>query len=154
MQENFHPFYIFTVSRRILFFLDQRRTGKVRIADLLASRELWQLLELCQRKPEEDPSRRREDLDVLPQSERQLTLGVEPGTGSAGAEGADKALCEPDAASMNVDLSATHNLGSVLEAERWNCYSARHAQTVYNQYVHWQSNASTVHPIFCLSQPI
>ncbi|CAN0483450.1 unnamed protein product, partial [Discosporangium mesarthrocarpum] len=29
MHENFFPFYVFTVVRRFMFFLDPKRTGKV-----------------------------------------------------------------------------------------------------------------------------
>ena len=46
LQENFYPFYVFTAVRKFFFFLDPRRTGKVRVVDVLESPILEELLEL------------------------------------------------------------------------------------------------------------
>lgn len=46
LQENFYPFYVFTAVRKILFFLDPHRTGRVKIIDLVASRVMAEWLQL------------------------------------------------------------------------------------------------------------
>ena len=51
LQENFYPFYVFTAVRKFFFFLDPRRTGKVRVVDVLESPILAELLELRDSMP-------------------------------------------------------------------------------------------------------
>ena len=46
LQEKFYPFYVFTAVRKFFFFLDPRRTGKVRVVDVLDSPILAELLDL------------------------------------------------------------------------------------------------------------
>ena len=50
LQEEFYPFYVFTAVRKFFFFLDQQRTGKISIRDILQSPILLELFEL--RTPE------------------------------------------------------------------------------------------------------
>jgi hypothetical protein len=47
MAEQFYPFYVCTAVRRFFFFLDPKRTGRVKITALLESRELQALHHLC-----------------------------------------------------------------------------------------------------------
>lgn len=51
LQEEFYPFYVFTAVRKFFFFLDPKRTGRVRIRDLLSSQILPELYELRQEQP-------------------------------------------------------------------------------------------------------
>lgn len=51
LQEEFYPFYVFTAVRKFFFFLDPKRTGKVRIRDLLSSQIIIELYELRQEQP-------------------------------------------------------------------------------------------------------
>uniref|UniRef100_A0A7S4R799 Serine/threonine-protein phosphatase 2A regulatory subunit B'' subunit gamma n=1 Tax=Alexandrium monilatum TaxID=311494 RepID=A0A7S4R799_9DINO len=51
LQEGFYPFYVFTAVRKFFFFLDPKRTGKLRIRDLLSSSILPELYELRQEQP-------------------------------------------------------------------------------------------------------
>lgn len=51
LQEEFYPFYVFTAVRKFFFFLDPKRTGKVRIRDLLSSQILLELYELRGEQP-------------------------------------------------------------------------------------------------------
>ncbi|GMI26207.1 hypothetical protein TrRE_jg1331, partial [Triparma retinervis] len=46
MHENFYPFYVFTATRRFMFFLDPKRTGRVSIKKLVCSQVMEELLEL------------------------------------------------------------------------------------------------------------
>ncbi|VDP02792.1 unnamed protein product [Soboliphyme baturini] len=46
LDSSFHPFYVCSVVRRFMFFLDKKRLGKVKIVDILASGFLDELLEL------------------------------------------------------------------------------------------------------------
>ena len=46
MQPAFHYYYACTAVRRFMFFLDPKRMGKVRIADIMASGFLDDLLQL------------------------------------------------------------------------------------------------------------
>mmetsp|Transcript_80826 Transcript_80826/g.208101 ORF Transcript_80826/g.208101 Transcript_80826/m.208101 type:complete len:497 (+) Transcript_80826:59-1549(+) len=48
LQEEFYPFYVFTAVRKFFFFLDPKRTGRVRIRDLLSSPIIIELYELRQ----------------------------------------------------------------------------------------------------------
>lgn len=51
LTEEFYPFYVFTAVRKFFFFLDPKRTGRVRIRDLLSSQILPELYELRQEQP-------------------------------------------------------------------------------------------------------
>lgn len=51
LQEEFYPFYVFTAVRKFFFFLDPKRTGRVRIRDLLSSPILPEMYELRQEQP-------------------------------------------------------------------------------------------------------
>ncbi|CAK9100381.1 Serine/threonine-protein phosphatase 2A regulatory subunit B'' subunit gamma [Durusdinium trenchii] len=51
LQEEFYPFYVFTAVRKFFFYLDPKRTGRVRIRDLLSSPILPELYELRQEHP-------------------------------------------------------------------------------------------------------
>uniref|UniRef100_A0A7S1WIZ3 Serine/threonine-protein phosphatase 2A regulatory subunit B'' subunit gamma n=1 Tax=Alexandrium catenella TaxID=2925 RepID=A0A7S1WIZ3_ALECA len=51
LQEEFYPFYVFTAVRKFFFFLDPKRTGRLRIRDLLSSSILPELYELRQDQP-------------------------------------------------------------------------------------------------------
>jgi len=51
LQEEFYPFYVFTAVRRFFFFLDPKRTGRIRIRDLLSSQIIIELYELRQEDP-------------------------------------------------------------------------------------------------------
>merc|ERR1719277_1611089 len=51
LQEEFYPFYVFTAVRKFFFFLDPKRTGRVRIRDLLSSQIIIELYELRQEQP-------------------------------------------------------------------------------------------------------
>lgn len=51
LQEEFYPFYVFTAVRKFFFFLDPKRTGRIRIRDLLSSPILLELYELRQEQP-------------------------------------------------------------------------------------------------------
>eukprot|EP00930_Biecheleria_cincta_P014723 TRINITY_DN12540_c0_g1_i4.p1 TRINITY_DN12540_c0_g1~~TRINITY_DN12540_c0_g1_i4.p1 ORF type:complete len:478 (-),score=98.37 TRINITY_DN12540_c0_g1_i4:356-1789(-) len=51
LQEEFYPFYVFTAVRKFFFFLDPKRTGRLRIRDLLSSPILPELYELRQEQP-------------------------------------------------------------------------------------------------------
>jgi serine/threonine-protein phosphatase 2A regulatory subunit B'' len=51
LQEEFYPFYVFTAVRKFFFFLDPKRTGRIRIRDLLSSQILPELYELRQEQP-------------------------------------------------------------------------------------------------------
>mmetsp|Transcript_46774 Transcript_46774/g.123619 ORF Transcript_46774/g.123619 Transcript_46774/m.123619 type:complete len:493 (+) Transcript_46774:90-1568(+) len=51
LQEEFYPFYVFTAVRKFFFFLDPKRTGRVRIRDLLSSPIIIELYELRQEQP-------------------------------------------------------------------------------------------------------
>jgi len=54
LQAMFLPFYVCTATRKLIFFLDPMRTGKVRIIDILISGFLDDLLELREEEvPEE-----------------------------------------------------------------------------------------------------
>lgn len=46
LHEEFYPFYVFTAVRKFFFFLDPKRTGRVRIRDLLSSPIITELYEL------------------------------------------------------------------------------------------------------------
>ena len=46
MHENFYPFYVFTATRRFMFFLDPKKSGKVSIRKLVSSQVMEELLEL------------------------------------------------------------------------------------------------------------
>eukprot|EP00416_Gambierdiscus_australes_P035577 CAMPEP_0171099516 /NCGR_PEP_ID=MMETSP0766_2-20121228/51775_1 /TAXON_ID=439317 /ORGANISM="Gambierdiscus australes, Strain CAWD 149" /LENGTH=462 /DNA_ID=CAMNT_0011559161 /DNA_START=106 /DNA_END=1494 /DNA_ORIENTATION=- len=51
LQEEFYPFYVFTAVRKFFFFLDPKRTGRLRIKDLLSSQIIFELYELKQEHP-------------------------------------------------------------------------------------------------------
>jgi serine/threonine-protein phosphatase 2A regulatory subunit B'' len=51
LQEEFYPFYVFTAVRKFFFFLDPKRTGRIRINDLLQSTILPELYEQRQEQP-------------------------------------------------------------------------------------------------------
>jgi len=51
LHEEFYPFYVFTAVRKFFFFLDPKRTGRVRIRDLLSSPIIIELYELRQEAP-------------------------------------------------------------------------------------------------------
>jgi len=51
LQEEFYPFYVFTAVRKFFFFLDPKRTGRIRIRDLLSSPILLELYELRHEQP-------------------------------------------------------------------------------------------------------
>lgn len=51
LQEEFYPFYVFTAVRKFFFFLDPKKTGRVRIRDLLSSPIIIELYELRQELP-------------------------------------------------------------------------------------------------------
>jgi len=51
LEEEFYPFYVFTAVRKFFFFLDPKRTGKVRIRDLLCSQMMVELYELSHHQP-------------------------------------------------------------------------------------------------------
>lgn len=55
LQEEFYPFYVFTAVRKFFFFLDPKRTGRIRIRDLLSSQIIIELFELRQEVPAQDP---------------------------------------------------------------------------------------------------
>lgn len=44
--ELYYPFYVITAARKIMFYLDHRRTGKIKIKDLLLSPILAELQEI------------------------------------------------------------------------------------------------------------
>ncbi|GMH91687.1 hypothetical protein TL16_g12124 [Triparma laevis f. inornata] len=46
MSTAFHPFYVFTATRRFMFFLDPKRTGSIPIRRLVTSSIMEELLEL------------------------------------------------------------------------------------------------------------
>ncbi|GMI02998.1 hypothetical protein TrVE_jg9726 [Triparma verrucosa] len=46
MSTAFHPFYVFTATRRFMFFLDPKRTGSIPIKRLVTSSIMEELLEL------------------------------------------------------------------------------------------------------------
>jgi len=46
LDASFKPFYLCTAVRKFFFFLDPRRTGRIRILDVLAPNLLDELLEL------------------------------------------------------------------------------------------------------------
>jgi len=46
LQEEMHPFYVFTAVRKFFFFLDHKRTGRIYIRDLLFAPVLCELYEL------------------------------------------------------------------------------------------------------------
>ena len=46
MHENFYPFYVFTATRRFMFFLDPKRCGRIPIRRLVTSPIMEELLEL------------------------------------------------------------------------------------------------------------
>ncbi len=48
LQETFHKFYVCTAVRKFFFFLDQLRTGRIAIPDILCSGYLDKLLEVSQ----------------------------------------------------------------------------------------------------------
>lgn len=54
LPEEMHPFYVFTAVRKFFFFLDQKRTGRIYIRDLLFAQVLCELYEL--RSQPSDPS--------------------------------------------------------------------------------------------------
>jgi Ca2+-binding EF-hand superfamily protein len=54
LQEEFYPFYVFTAVRKFFFFLDPKRTQRIRIRDLLSSQILPELYELRQEHPMEE----------------------------------------------------------------------------------------------------
>jgi len=46
LQDNFYPFYVFTAVRKVCFFLDPHRTGRVSLEDLVASKVLQEWMAL------------------------------------------------------------------------------------------------------------
>lgn len=50
LHEEFYPFYVFTAVRKFFFFLDPKRTGRVRIRDLASSPIMMDLNELRQER--------------------------------------------------------------------------------------------------------
>ena len=57
LQENFHPFFVFTAVRKFFFFLDPRRTGKIAIKDLITSFVHAELMDLRSDWDDEDEDR-------------------------------------------------------------------------------------------------
>lgn len=55
LQEEFYPFYVFTAVRKFFFFHDPRRTGRIRIRELLLSPLLPNLQELQRDAPQKNP---------------------------------------------------------------------------------------------------
>ena len=57
LQENFHPFFVFTAVRKFFFFLDPRRTGKIAIKDVVTSFVHAELMDLRSEWDDDDEDR-------------------------------------------------------------------------------------------------
>jgi len=77
LQDNFYPFYVFTAVRKVFFALDPHRSGRVRVADLLASPVLREWLALF---PPDHPH-----LVGSPHQQLPLAHGAEGGAAGSGA---------------------------------------------------------------------
>lgn len=127
LQENFHPFYVFTAVRRFFFFLDPNRTDKICIRKLISSRIFAEWMRML---PPGHPDLGLCGNDIVLPDERQpletLLIG-----GKSNFSFAESDLKEP---LSNQVRNILLNLQYVPPNES-NWFSPENASRVYSQYL-------------------